>query len=367
VSARLTVRGLTRTHRAGAPPSLDRLDLDVPAGACAALLGPSGSGKTTTLRLVAGLDTPDAGDISLDGSSVLGVPPERRGIAMLFQRPLLFPHLSILDNVAFAARVTGVPRRQARADAARFLELVRLDGFGDRRTWELSGGQEQRVALARSLAARPRVLLLDEPFSALDSALRADMHELLRQLRAVLRPTIVMVTHDQHEAAALADTIAVLHDGRLLQHDPPDRLYTRPASLEVSRIMGGRTEIAGVVVAGQHVSALGRLNLPADVVMLDGPAVLLIRHESVLVSDVDDGSADGYGTVVECRAAGARQLLVIEAESQLDTVDTPAPVRLYAEVGPGSPVRPGQRVGVRLPVAARTVVPASGVPVSGGR
>lgn len=357
MSASLSLHGLTRDHGTGDVPALNRLDLEVPAGGCVAIVGPSGSGKTTALRLTAGLEAPDAGDVLLDGVSVLRVAPERRGMAMVFQRPLLFPHLNVLDNVAFAARVTGTPRRQARAEATRYLELVQLPGFGSRFVGELSGGQEQRVALARALAAQPQVLLLDEPFSALDAALRADMHELLRELRAVLEPTVVLVTHDQNEAAALAETIAVLSGGRLIQHDSVERVYARPASLTVARLMGGLNEIDGVVAGRHHHSPLGQLRLPDDIPVHDGPGVLVVRQESVEVTGAADPAADTYGTLAAVRVVGARRLVSIEVPGLVAPGDRDAQVaRVHAELPPGSGVSPGQRVGLRFPTPALAVV-----------
>ncbi len=173
MSAALALSGLTRVFPGTPTPALADLDLAVPAGSCVAVVGPSGSGKTTVLRLASGLDRPDAGDVLVDGVSVVDVAPEDRGMAMVFQRPLLFPHRSVLDNVAFPAQVRGASRRElACVEAAEYLDLVQLGELGHRHPTELSGGQEQRVALARALAAEPRVLLLDEPFSALDASLR---------------------------------------------------------------------------------------------------------------------------------------------------------------------------------------------------
>ncbi|MGB0961225.1 MAG: ABC transporter ATP-binding protein, partial [Mycobacterium sp.] len=230
MSTRLELRGLTRHHRDQHIPALSRLDLDVKAGRCLALLGPSGSGKSTTLRLIAGLDAPTRGTVLLDGDDVTNAPAEQRGIGMVFQRPLLFPHLSVIDNVAFAARAAGMSRRDSRAASQRYLELVRLGDYADRSVADISGGQAQRVALARSLAAEPKVLLLDEPFSALDSALRADMYALLRAIRDALNPTIVLVTHDQSEAAAVAEQIAVLIDGVLEHQSDVRTAYVRPST-----------------------------------------------------------------------------------------------------------------------------------------
>ncbi len=348
----LQLSGLTRVHGKGAVPALVDFDLDVPAGSCVAILGPSGSGKSTVLRLTAGLDEPTAGHVAVDGRDLAGVVPERRGMAMVFQRPLLFPHLTVVDNVAFADRVRGMPRREARRRAAEFLSLVQLDGFGSRPARALSGGQEQRVALARALAAEPRVLLLDEPFSALDARLREEMHELLADLRARLDPTVLLVTHDHAEADALADAVAVLDAGRLLQTGPMRDLYARPASLAVSRLLGGRTEVAGTVRSGLHHSALGALALPREVA--DGPAVLVVRHEAVQVTGSDDPAADAVGTVVRVRRRGLRGLVTVEitGDRGAATVD--------AELGPGEDVPAGRPVGLRLPVEGRWVVPGTG-------
>lgn len=346
----LELRGLTRVHVTGATPALADFSLDVPAGACVAILGPSGSGKSTVLRLTAGLDVPTTGSVHLDEVDLVGVLPERRGMAMVFQRPLLFPHLSVRDNVGFADRIRGVPRRAARQRAEEFLELVQLGGYGGRPARALSGGQEQRVALARALAAEPRVLLLDEPFSALDARLREEMHELLADLRMRLDPTILLATHDSAEADALADSVAVLDGGRLLQAGPMRDLYARPASLTVSRLLGGRTEVPGVVRDGRHESPLGALDLPGR--FPDGPAVLVMRHEAVRVTTATDPAADVVGTVVRLRRRGLRALVTVEVPDDGGTV------AVDAELGPGEDVPTGRSVGLRLPVGDRWIVPA---------
>jgi len=358
MSTQLTLRGLTRHYPGSRAAALSSLDLTVPAGACLALLGPSGSGKTTVLRLAGGLDRPDAGDVLLDGRSVLDVAPEHRGMAMVFQRPLLFPHRNVLDNVAFAARVRGTPRRKAREQARDYLDLVHLPDLGHRRPSELSGGQQQRVAVARALAARPRVLMLDEPFSALDAPLREEMHDLVRQIREALEPTIVLVTHDQHEAAALADEVAVLSEGRLAQHDTVDRLYTRPLSLLVARQMGGRNEVPGEVRGHHHHSVLGSLALPVDVRPPQGPGFLVFRQESVHVTEPDDRDVDARGTVTTVRVIGARQLLTIRPDpvDEASGALTREP-HIHAETPPGHRARTGSRVGIRLSPHALAVVP----------
>ncbi len=353
MSATLTLDSLTTVFPGAALAALDAVSLGVDAGECLAILGPSGSGKSTVLRAIAGLDAPTSGRILVNGADVAGVAPERRGMAMVFQRPLLFPHLSVLDNVAFAATVAGQPKREARADARQFLELVQLEGFGERPVTALSGGQEQRVALARALAARPRVLLLDEPFSALDPELRGDMHALLGQIRAQLNPTIVMVTHDRDEAAVVADRVALLSAGRLLQHDTVERLYTRPATIDVSRLMGGRIELEGEVRAGVHHSAIGAIAAPPGELWPDGPGTLVVRHEAVhvttLAPSVPDGMVGVEVVVADRRARGPRAEVTLACGQAM----------IEAEVPASRPLVVGQRATAHIPRSACSVVPAS--------
>ncbi len=343
--ARLELAGLRRRYPGADRDALAGLDVAVPAGSCLAVLGPSGSGKTTVLRLVAGLEVPDAGTVGIDGVDLAGVPPERRGMAVLSQRPLLFPHLDVADNVAFPARVAGRSRRVARAEAAQHLAAVGLAGLDRRRPAALSGGQAQRVALARALASRPRVLLLDEPTTGLDSATRSEVHDLLRTVRADTGTTTVLVTHDPAEAAVLGDgpddRVAVLDAGRLQQHAPVAELYARPASLTVARLLGGRTEVPGTVREGRHVSALGAVPVAAP----EGPGVLVVRPELVGLGPPGDRT----GSVVDVRGLGARWLVTVEVTADGHPVAT-----VHAEVGRRP--SPGDRVGVELPEGAASVV-----------
>ena len=352
MTAAMEVIGLRRQYPESTRPALGGLDLTVSAGSCVALLGPSGSGKTTALRLIAGLDKPDGGDVRVDGVSVLGLAPERRGMAMVFQRPMLFPHLSVLDNVAFAARMAGASHRVARTAAHGYLELVQLGALADRRPATLSGGQAQRVALARGLAAEPSVLLLDEPFSALDPSLRAEMHQLVEEVRAVLEPTILLVTHDQQEATTLADSIAIVVDGNLLQHGDAQALYTRPSSPAVFRFLGGLNEVSGVVEGGRHVSALGPLEIPARSQLPDGPAVMLVRQEAVAVRSADDPTAHADGRVTRATVRGARTL--IEVGTRVGP--------LFAEIPTGQCPSVGASVSLVLPLDARVVVRSAADP-----
>jgi ABC-type Fe3+/spermidine/putrescine transport system ATPase subunit len=214
------------------------LNLVVEPGTLTALVGPSGCGKTTVLKVIAGLLAPTTGDVWFGEERMTPTAAEKRGIAMVFQKPLLFPHMSVAENVAFGLAMRGMPQAKRRAAAEDALRMVQLDGFGDRRPRELSGGQEQRVALARALVTRPRVLLLDEPLSALDESLRTEMRGLVRQLQRQLAITTIFVTHDQREAYELGDQVAILLDRGIAQIGPPRVFHTDPASEAVARFFG---------------------------------------------------------------------------------------------------------------------------------
>ena len=214
------------------------LSLRIEAGEIVSLLGPSGCGKTTLLRILAGLLQPSSGEVCFAGTSVLQLPPERRGAVLVFQKPLLFPYLTVGENIAFGLRMRKVPAREIQERVAEALGWVQLEGYQDRSPATLSGGQEQRVSLARGLVTRPRVLLLDEPFSALDESLRAEMRLLLRRLHRELGMTTLFVTHDQVEAAMVADRVALLLEGQLAQVGSPQDFYTAPFSLDIARFFG---------------------------------------------------------------------------------------------------------------------------------
>ena len=349
MSADVSLLEVSKSFGTARIPALTRVTLEVPAGSCTAILGPSGSGKSTILRVVAGLEQATAGRVHVDGADVAGISAEKRGIGMVFQRPLLFPHLNVLDNVAFSRRVNGATRAESRRHAGHYLDLVQLGDFGARSVQALSGGQEQRVAIARALAAAPGVLLLDEPFSALDPALREDMHQLLEDIRRALSPTIILVTHDRDEAAAVADRIAVVQGGELLQHDTVDRLYYRPASIRVSRLMGGLNEIPGTVQGGVHRSALGRVTVSPSTP--DGAGTLVIRHEAIEVSLCSEETApetEVIGRVSQVRRFGPRRMVTVTFDEGL---------KLHAALPPGEGVRVGSRVALTLPLSAVSVVP----------
>lgn len=275
----LSLTRLSKAYPGAGQAAVHDLTLSIASGSLTALLGPSGSGKTTTMKLIAGLLAPDAGDIALDGQAITSLPPERRGVAMVFQNPLLFPHLTVAQNVGFGLKMRGVPPAEISARAEAMLTRVRLGGLGNRRPAALSGGQQQRAALARALILQPRVLLLDEPLSSLDPGLRDEMRQLIRDLQRETRTTTLVITHDQAEAVALADQIALLLDGRIAQHAAPETFYRRPASQAVARFFGGVNFLPGTSRQGLFHSTVGTLALPADAP--EGDHLLTIRPEAL--------------------------------------------------------------------------------------
>lgn len=297
--AGLVVRGVQKSF--GPAPVLRSVDLAAPHGAITAVLGPSGCGKTTLLRIIAGFETADAGTISLAGRPLSGgrtwVPPQQRRIGLVPQEGALFPHLSVGGNVAF-----GLPSGPTRAAAVeRWLDVVGLAGATHSRPHELSGGQQQRVALARALAAGPDLILLDEPFSSLDAALRVRVREEIARVMADAGTTALLVTHDQAEALSLADSVALLLDGRVEQAGPPAELYHRPVSLAAACFVGDTVQLAGHAAGGVVHCALGVL--PQRLRVPDGNVVVALRPEQItIVPETTPDSAPAQ--VVEHRYYG---------------------------------------------------------------
>lgn len=251
----ITVRGANKHY--GDFAALDNIDFEVPSGSLTALLGPSGSGKSTLLRAIAGLDQPDTGTITINGRDVTGVPPQRRGIGFVFQHYAAFKHLTVRENVGFGLKIRKKPKAEIKEKVDNLLEVVGLSGFHARYPNQLSGGQRQRMALARALAVDPEVLLLDEPFGALDAKVREDLRAWLRRLHEEVHVTTVLVTHDQAEALDVADRIAVLNKGRIEQVGSPDDLYDRPANSFVMSFLGPVAKLNGILVR-PHDIRVGR-------------------------------------------------------------------------------------------------------------
>ena len=232
----IAIRRVTKSF--GSYVAVDDVSLAIASGSLTALLGPSGSGKSTLLRIIAGLEHPDVGSVSIHGDDATGLPPQQRGVGFVFQHYAAFKHMTVRDNVGFAMRIRKRPKQEIRAKVDELLQLVQLDGLADRFPSQLSGGQRQRMALARALAAEPRVLLLDEPFGALDARVRKELRAWLRKLHEEMPVTTVLVTHDQEEAMDVADRVAVMNEGRIEQTGKPRDLYEHPANEFVMSFVG---------------------------------------------------------------------------------------------------------------------------------
>jgi spermidine/putrescine ABC transporter ATP-binding subunit len=336
------LRGCTRDF--GAVRAVDALDLAVNEGELLSLLGPSGCGKTTTLNLIAGFVAPSAGRVIVDGQDVTARPPHERGLGVVFQSYALFPHMSVFENVAFGLRERRVAKSEIGRRVGEALALVRLQGQGERRPRQLSGGMQQRAALARALVYAPRVLLLDEPLAALDRKLREEMRAELREILREVGITTVFVTHDQSEALSLSDRIAVMNQGRIEQLGPPRAIYERPATRFVADFIGGSSRLRGRASApdrvdlGAGVSVEVRVGRPLQV----GEDVELgIRPERVAVAPAGAaGGTDanrlagritrltylGAQTEVAVQIAGGQSVLGLVAEP------SPAPLAVGSEV-----------------------------------
>ena len=295
-------RGVTK--RFGAVVAVDDISFEIPRGSFHSFLGPSGCGKTTSLRLIAGFEQPDQGEVSIGGRSMVGVPAYRRPVNMVFQHYALFPHMNVADNVGYGLRQARPRLERAEIDkrVAETLELVRLPKMGTRRTWELSGGQQQRVALARALVNRPTVLLLDEPLAALDRKLRRDMQIELQNLQRDVGITFILVTHDQEEALSMSDTIAIMRDGRIVQFGTPQQLYDAPLNRYVADFVGESNFLAGKVTAvhadGASLALSGGLVLKArwsaagEHLSVGEDGVIAVRPEVIGLWPVGRASAD---------------------------------------------------------------------------
>ena len=311
--------------------ALDDFSLDIPAGSLVALVGPSGCGKTTALRVIAGFETPSSGTVSIDGVSVVGdgkeIPPEKRNVGMVFQEYALFPHISVEENVGYGVR--GADRVQRVHDV---LKLVGLSAYGSRFPHELSGGEQQRVALARALAPGPDVVLLDEPFSNLDAPQRERMRRELRRILKRAGATAIFVTHDQSEALAIADIIAVMRDGKIIQAGLPDDVYEAPDTAWVARFLGDALLMRGTVSDGSVPTVLGDIDTPLPT----GTSVDVMIRPEWIAPQVEDS---GEGKVIDREFYGHDQRVEIEL---------PGGERIEALVPTRNRMAVGDRVAIEL-------------------
>jgi putative spermidine/putrescine transport system ATP-binding protein len=341
----VSLRNLTRAF--GASRALDGMSLEIAPGELVALLGPSGCGKTTALRIVAGFETADAGEVLVDGQDVSGVPAARRDMGMVFQSYSLFPNMSALDNVGFGLRMRKANAATRRQRANELLEMVGLSAQASQFPHQLSGGQQQRVALARALAIEPRVLLLDEPLSALDAKVRLQLREQIRTLQQRLGTTTLFVTHDQEEALSMADRVGVMRTGKLEQVAVPDELYSRPATPFVAEFVGTMNRLPGDLGAGgTSVTVLGTTVPVQPGGPASGPVDVLVRPENLTVTTATGGNGIVSNRTFLGAISRVTVLLSGDIEVRVDIASTQA-----------AAMTPGTAVQVAIPVAAVLVAP----------
>lgn len=356
--SRLQLDRLGKTY--GSSVAVDPVSLDIAQSEMVVLLGPSGCGKTTTLRMIAGFVAASTGDILLDGTSILGLPPYKRDLGLVFQSYALFPHLSVARNVAFGLEMRGTPRPALEARVADMLRLTRLEALADRLPKQLSGEQQQRVALARALAIEPRLLLLlDEPLSNLDAALRAEVGRDIRLLQRTSGLTTIMVTHDQDEAMAMADRLVVMKDGRVEQTGTQEDLYERPATPFVAGFIGRSNMVPGIL-ADSVVNADGAALHLAGQYRGAGSCTLALRPERLSLGQAGGcGPGTASGTVELASYLGPVREHLIRVGSTLrilvrDTTARPSPL-----------LAAGEAVTIHWDIGAERVFEATGIPVPG--
>ena len=312
----LELRDISKTYRSTKHICLKDFDFNVEKGDIVVILGPSGCGKTTTLKIIAGLERQDCGSVYIDGECMDGIKTEKRPISMVFQKPLLFKNMNVKDNINFSKRIRiDTSRDEMNERTTELLKLVKLEGYETRAVTELSGGQEQRVSLARALMADPKLLLLDEPLSALDAQLRIEMRAQIRDICKQLKLTVIFVTHDQQEAVAVAERIALMMDGNIIQYGTPDEFYTRPNSKQVAVFFGWKNFIPGTSDGKSVSTPLGTLNCPSDII---GNALLAIRPDAAVIKD--DGRF--VGVVKDGTYMGTRSHYTLDCNGVELNVDT---------------------------------------------
>jgi putative spermidine/putrescine transport system ATP-binding protein len=341
----VSLRDLTRVF--GATRALNEMSLEIAPGELVALLGPSGCGKTTALRIVAGFEFADAGEVLIDGKDISGVPAAKRDMGMVFQSYSLFPNMTALDNVAFGLRMRKVGGGARRKQAAELLDMVGLSPQAGQWPHQLSGGQQQRVALARALAIEPRVLLLDEPLSALDAKVRLQLREQIRTLQQRLGTTTLFVTHDQEEALSMADRVGVMRAGRLEQVAEPAELYSRPATAFVAEFVGTMNRLPAELGGGGTVVTVLGTTVPAqEGGPSSGPVDALVRPENLTVTAAEDGN----GIVTGRTFLGAVTRVAVRLSGDTE-------VAVDVSSGAATAMAPGTAVQVSLPAAPVLVSP----------
>jgi sulfate transport system ATP-binding protein len=315
MSTAIEISGIAKSF--GPHQVLSDVSLEVAPGELLALLGPSGSGKTTLLRLIAGLDQPDAGSVTFDRDDALGRKPKERGVGFVFQHYALFRHMTVFENIAFALRIKRTAKPEVTARVTELLKLIQLESLASRYPAQLSGGQRQRVALARALASQPRVLLLDEPFGALDAVVRRDLRRWLRHLHEEMNITTLFVTHDQEEAFDLADRVVIMHGGRICQYGTPIEIYRNPADAFVHEFLGESNRIPCIVQGGMAHAASGFVL--GAVAAADGASTAYIRPHHVAVQ----ANARGAWRVSRVAATGAQARVYLnQGEAVLEAAMT---------------------------------------------
>jgi spermidine/putrescine transport system ATP-binding protein len=347
------------SKRFGDLRAVDDVSLSIAAGEFVSLLGPSGCGKTTTLRMLAGFETPDSGEIHISGQSVASVPPHKRDVNTVFQQYALFPHLSILDNVAFGPRSKGVAKDAARKQAAELLDVVRLGDLGARKPNQLSGGQQQRVALARALVNRPSALLLDEPLGALDLKLRQAMQLELKRIQREVGITFIFVTHDQEEALTMSDRIAVMSQGRIEQVGTPEEIYNQPATIFVAGFIGSANLLPATITAIDGDTVMSTVSGGARVTAagngrsftVGSQATVMIRPERIaLEDDPIDGQPNVRARVTERIFHGASSDVIVRLADGTELVAD-------LEADDGLQCNPGDNVWVTWRTGSAFVLP----------
>ncbi len=329
----ITLSGIAR--RFGHVTALAAVDMEVASGELVALLGPSGCGKTTLLRTVAGLERPDAGRVHIDGVDVTDAPPRRRPIGMVFQSYALFPNLTVRGNIAFPLEVRGVPSAEMTRRVDEMIDLCHLGPQADRYPHQISGGQAQRCALGRALAPSPRVLLLDEPLSALDALVRVRLRDEIRRVQQQVRITTLYVTHDQGEALAIADRVAVMSHGRIEQLGTPDEVYDAPATPFAASFVGGRNAVRTIARGG---SASVGSAFEVRVSRADGPVTAYIRPEDVIVAPQPADGEAARVDLVNYLGPVTRIHLVLSVDGVDIRLHADLPSRAARDLGPGSAV-----------------------------